>query len=112
MEEAYRRSGFAGGLNYYRNIDRNWELMAPYADQAIRCPTLFIAGTKDNALARASRDELDRMMAPRVPGLQMELLEGYGHWIQQEAPEAVNEAMLNFLARTTSDSGDDVFRSG
>ncbi|MFC4257857.1 alpha/beta fold hydrolase [Marinobacter lacisalsi] len=100
MEETFRRSGFAGGLHYYRNIDRNWELMAPYADQKIRCPTLFIAGTRDNVLARAGRDELDQMMTPRVPDLRMELLDGYGHWIQQEAPEAVSKAIVHFLADT------------
>lgn len=109
VEQTYRRSGFAGGLNYYRNIDRNWELMAPYADQAIRCPTLFVAGTRDNALAKAGRDELEQMMAPRVPDLRMELLEGYGHWIQQEAPEAVNKAILNFLSGTTPRANDEIF---
>lgn len=109
VENTFRRSGFAGGLNYYRNIDRNWELMAPYADQVIRCPTLFLAGTRDNALARADREELERIMAPRVPDLRMELLDGYGHWIQQEAPEAVTEAILNFLAGTTPRADDGIF---
>ena len=101
LEQAFRRSGFAGGLNYYRNLDRNWELMAPYADQPIRCPTLFLAGTRDNVLAGDDRDELERIMAPRIPRLTIELLDGFGHWIQQEAPETINRAVLGFLASTT-----------
>ena len=45
--EAYRKSGFRGGLNWYRNIDRNWELTAPWQGAQIHQPSLFIAGSKD-----------------------------------------------------------------
>jgi len=49
MAEAYRRTGFRGGLNYYRNIDRNWVLLAPWQGALIHQPALFIAGTRDPA---------------------------------------------------------------
>lgn len=109
VEQAYRHSGFEGGLNYYRNLDRNWELMAPYADQAIDCPTLFIAGSRDNVLARDGQPELEAMMAPRIPRLRIRLLEGYGHWIQQEAPDTVNDAIVSFLAETDPRANEAVF---
>ena len=50
---AYRHSGFRGGLNWYRNIDRNWELLAPWQDAAIRQPVLFIAGSEDGVISIA-----------------------------------------------------------
>ena len=51
MVAAYRRTGFRGGLNYYRNIDRNWELLAPWQGAKIRQPAMFIAGTRDVVIA-------------------------------------------------------------
>ncbi len=48
--EAYRKSGFRGGLNWYRNIDRNWELTAPWQGAQIHQPSLFIAGSKDSVI--------------------------------------------------------------
>ena len=53
--EAYRKSGFRGGLNWYRNLDRNWELTAPWQDAQIHQPSLFIAGSKDSAHHRPDR---------------------------------------------------------
>ena len=50
MPTTYRRTGFRGGLNWYRNIERNWELMAPFAGARIRVPGLFIAGKRDPVL--------------------------------------------------------------
>ena len=48
--EAYGKSGFRGGLNWYRNIDRNWELTAPWQGAQIRQPSLFIAGSNDSVI--------------------------------------------------------------
>ena len=47
----FRRSGFRGPLNYYRNIDRNWELMAAFADVKVTVPALFVAGDHDMVMA-------------------------------------------------------------
>lgn len=97
MADEYRRSGFRGGLNYYRNIDRNWALCAPWQDAAISTPALFIAGTRDPVITGFGRHALDAL--PRnVPGLRRTLLiEGAGHWIQQERPAEVNAALIAFV---------------
>jgi pimeloyl-ACP methyl ester carboxylesterase len=98
FSEAYRNSGFRGGLNWYRNIDRNWELTAPWQDAQIHQPSLFIAGSKDaviTGLIGAKRvNELERVL----PQLKRKLIiEGAGHWIQQERPDEVNAALIAFL---------------
>ena len=98
--EAYRKSGFRGGLNWYRNIDRNWELTAPFDGAIITQPALFIAGSLDaiitGSLGRYALEELENV----VPNLEGKLLvEGAGHWVQQERPDEVNAALVSF-ART------------
>jgi pimeloyl-ACP methyl ester carboxylesterase len=100
--ETYRNSGFRGGLNWYRNIDRNWDLTAPWQDAQISQPSLFIAGAKDaviTGLIGAKRvNELERVL----PNLTRKLIiDGAGHWIQQERPEEVNAALIAFLRQTT-----------
>jgi len=99
MVAAFRQSGFRGGLNFYRNLDRNWALTAPWEGAAVRQPALFVAGTKDPViLSPFGRQALEAMPA-RVPGLTKSvLIEGAGHWIQQERPEEVTRALLTFLA--------------
>jgi pimeloyl-ACP methyl ester carboxylesterase len=98
--DEYRRSGFRGGLNWYRNIDRNWALTAPWHGAVIAQPALFIAGTNDAVITGSmGRRALDEMQDV-VPNLQRKLLiEGAGHWIQQERPDDVNAALIEF-ART------------
>jgi pimeloyl-ACP methyl ester carboxylesterase len=98
FSEAYRKSGFRGGLNWYHNIDRNWELTAPWQGAQIHQPSLFIAGSKDaviTGLIGAKRvNELERVL----PCLKQKLIiEGAGHWIQQERPDEVNAALIAFL---------------
>ena len=93
----YARTGFRGGLNWYRNIDRNWELTAPWHDAKIMQPALFIAGTRDavitGSIGQRALDEMDNV----VPNLRGKiLLEGAGHWIQQERPAEVNAALIEF----------------
>ncbi|MFI6318001.1 alpha/beta fold hydrolase [Nonomuraea sp. NPDC050556] len=92
--EAFTRTGFTGGINWYRNIDRNWDLMADYDGARITVPALFIGGTADPTL----RTERVAKLAEWVPDLRgAVLLEGAGHWIQQERPDEVNAALLTFL---------------
>ena len=93
--EAFTRTGFTGGLNWYRNIDRNWEQWAPFAERRIEPPALFLTGELDNVRSF--------MPAEAMQGWVTDLREqivvpGAGHWVQQEAPEAVNAALLGFLA--------------
>ncbi len=96
--EEFSRTGFTGGINYYRNIDRNWELTAEVSNNPIEIPTLFIAGDQDNVIGNADREKLIKIMTPLVPNLEdVILLPGIGHWVQQEAAMEVNAAMLGFL---------------
>src|SRR3954471_6099648 len=89
----YERTGFRGGLNWYRDIDRNWELTRPYDDRNIEMPALFMAGTRDSTMKWMSPD----VMNGRVTDLRTELVEGAGHWLQQERPDEVNRALLALL---------------
>lgn len=95
--DTFRQSGFRGGVNYYRNFDRNYTLLQE-TDPVISQPALFIAGSQDLVVAGMSPDTIDQRMRPFVPGLRhIEWIEGGGHWIQQEYPEACNLALLKFL---------------
>lgn len=88
---------FAGGLNSYRVADRNWELGEKYADSNITQPALFIAGAEDVVLKLLPPEALT-IMRRRVPELrEVVLVPGAGHFVMQEAPEAVNAALLGFL---------------
>jgi pimeloyl-ACP methyl ester carboxylesterase len=88
---------FIGGLNSYRMADRNWELGARYADANITQPALFIAGAADVVLQMIPANALE-VMRRRVPDLRgVVLVPGAGHFVQQEKPQAVNAALLEFL---------------
>ena len=90
----FRRTGFTGGLNWYRNFDRNWELMAPFADAGIGVPSFFIGGTADPVLKMVPVDVQGPWLNDHRGTV---LVDGAGHWVQQEAPRLVNEAILAFL---------------
>jgi pimeloyl-ACP methyl ester carboxylesterase len=94
----YRRTGFRGGLNWYRNFDRNWELTAAFAGVTIRQPALFIAGAYD-AVIRGPMGEAALAQMPQVaPGLRRQvLIPGAGHWVNQERPDEVNAELIRFL---------------
>jgi pimeloyl-ACP methyl ester carboxylesterase len=94
----FTRTGFRGGLNWYRNIDRNWELLAPYAGALVTVPALYVAGDRDLVVRFPGMDQLIPNLAKFVPKLQRTvMLPGCGHWTQQERAAEVNTAMLEFL---------------
>jgi pimeloyl-ACP methyl ester carboxylesterase len=94
----FARAGFRGGLNWYRNIDRNWELLAPWAGAPVTVPALYVAGERDLVLAFRGVDQLLPALSRLVPNLRRTLiLPGCGHWTQQERPTEVNAALLEFL---------------
>jgi pimeloyl-ACP methyl ester carboxylesterase len=96
--EAYKNSGFRGGLNWYRNIDRNWDLTAPWQDAQIHQPSMFIAGSKDSVITGLIGAKRVLDMERVLPNLKQKLIiDGAGHWIQQERPEEVNAALVRFL---------------
>jgi pimeloyl-ACP methyl ester carboxylesterase len=94
----FARAGFRGGLNWYRNIDRNWELLAAWGGAKVTVPALFVAGDRDLVIAFRGMDQLIPALERFVPQLQETIiLPGCGHWTQQERPVEVNAAMLRFL---------------
>lgn len=95
----FESAGFRGGVNYYRNFERNWELMADRSDFTIKVPSVFIAGSRDVVIAGANAPALTALMQPLIPDLRgVILVPEKGHWIQQEDPDATNQALLEFLS--------------
>jgi pimeloyl-ACP methyl ester carboxylesterase len=93
--EAFERTGFTGGLNWYRNIDRNWELTEAVAERHVQAPAMFLTGELDPV----RRFMPAEAMSGWVLDLRSEVVvPGAGHWVQQQAPEAVNAALLDFIA--------------
>lgn len=99
-EAEFKASGFRGPLNRYRNHERDYEWLKPMQGKQLEQPCLFIGGSRDPAttLFGAVPDPvaLMRMFAPRVEG---HVLEGVGHWTQQERPEEVNALLIDWLKR-------------
>jgi pimeloyl-ACP methyl ester carboxylesterase len=94
----FKRTGFRGGLNWYRNIDRNWELLAPFAGMKVTVPALYIAGDRDMVVAFRNMDRVIANLTDHVPQLRGSImLPGCGHWTQQERAPEVNAAMIDFL---------------
>jgi epoxide hydrolase A/B len=94
----FERTGFSGGLNWYRNMDRNWELLAPFQGAQIQVPALFIAGERDLVLHFSGVDQVLADMAFAIPKLwPVCRLPGCGHWTQQERPREVNARLIEFL---------------
>jgi len=95
--ETYKRSGYRGGLNWYRNIDRNWELSGGWERMKVQQPALFIAGSNDGVIKGFMAKPLEELPTT-VPGLKKTLiLPDSGHWIQQQRPAEVNAAILEFV---------------
>lgn len=92
--EAFRKGGINGPLNFYRNIDRNWETSEHLADRAVECPCLVVMTDKDPVLPPHLAEGTERWL----PNLRRELITDCGHWTQQEKPEEVNRLLLDFLA--------------
>jgi pimeloyl-ACP methyl ester carboxylesterase len=94
----FARTGFRGGLNWYRNIDRNWELLAPFAKAKVTVPALYVAGDRDLVVAFRGMDKVIANLTNDVPRLRGKIiLPGCGHWTQQERAAEVNAAMIDFL---------------
>ena len=90
----FSRTGFTGGLNWYRNFDRNWETTPELAGAKISVPCLFIGGSADPVLSFTRRDRAAQV----ITGPYREvMIDGAGHWLQQERPDEVNAHLLHFL---------------
>lgn len=92
----FQRTGFRGGLNWYRNLDRTWELTAPWTGAKVTVPALFITGERD--VVRTFMGPAIENIKQSVPNLKgMVVIPGSGHWNQQEYPAETTKAMLDFL---------------
>ncbi|MFI9235235.1 alpha/beta fold hydrolase [Streptomyces sp. NPDC053079] len=97
---------FTGGLNWYRNLDRNWELLAAFHDRGIDVPALYMAGDRDLVRSFPGMDDLLGSLHRTTPKLHDNVtLPGCGHWTQQERPDEVNAALLDFLAQLPAAKG-------
>jgi pimeloyl-ACP methyl ester carboxylesterase len=93
----FERTGFTGGLNRYRNVDRDWEDLSAFRGRPIEVPALFIGGDRDGpTIWGAPSIERFPQTLPRLH--RSIILTGCGHWTQQERPGEVNETLLDFLA--------------
>lgn len=95
VEQMRPRGAITPALEYYRNMDRNWELAAGFDDRKITVPSLMISASGDPVLP----PELADGMEERVPDLEKVVIEDCGHWIQQEQPERTTRHILRFLER-------------
>jgi pimeloyl-ACP methyl ester carboxylesterase len=94
----FEMAGFRGGVNYYRNFHRNWEITENLEGVRVTVPTLFVAGEGDVVIAGATQEALDNSMSRVADDLWgVVLIPDIGHWVQQEAPQETNAAMLEFL---------------
>jgi pimeloyl-ACP methyl ester carboxylesterase len=92
---AFECSGFTGGINWYRNLDRNWERTPHLAGARIDVPSLMITAELDPVL----RPEMAEQMRGFVGDLEIVMIPGCGHWTQQEKPDELNRIMIDWLRR-------------
>ncbi len=85
---AFKKSGFTGGINWYRNLDRNWQLLAD-VNPIIKHPALMVYGNYDMIPKSEKLSEF-------VPNVNVASLD-CGHWIQQELPQETNQLILKWL---------------
>jgi pimeloyl-ACP methyl ester carboxylesterase len=98
--EEFTRTGFTGGINWYRNFDRNWELTEHLAGAKVTAPSLFVGGALDPVLMMTPPGVGDADLADHRGNV---IVDGAGHWVQQEKPDEVNAALLGFLADVHDD---------
>jgi pimeloyl-ACP methyl ester carboxylesterase len=91
----FTRTGFTGPINWYRNFDRNWELTPQLADARVEVPSLFIGGALDPVLLLSPPAFGEAFLTDHRGTV---LVEGAGHWVQQQSPAEVNAALLDFIA--------------
>ncbi|MFJ7904146.1 alpha/beta fold hydrolase [Streptomyces sp. NPDC096198] len=93
----FERSGMTGALNRYRNMDRDWEDLASFDGAPLPQPSLFIGGSQDASTTWLA--DAIKAYPVTLPGLvSSHILDGCGHWIQQERPAEVNRLLTEWLA--------------
>ena len=95
--DAYKQSGFTGGINLYRNIDRNWEIMKT-RDPVIRHPALWVGAACDIFLPPDGADNIEKI----VPNVEKHVIPDCGHWVMWERPTELNALLVDWLLRKMS----------
>ncbi|WP_326835263.1 alpha/beta hydrolase [Amycolatopsis rhabdoformis] len=98
MVATFEETGFTSFLNWYRNLDRNWEQLAAWHDAKITPPSFFVTATRDLIPAAAGPGFIERLPEVLSDLRGVLNLEGGGHWMQLERPAEVRDALLGFLA--------------
>jgi len=93
--EAFQRTGFTGGINWYRNFTRNWERSEGLASRIDNLPCLMITAENDAVLTPAMAEHMPAF----IGDLETHMVAGSGHWTQQEKPDEVNRLMLDWLTK-------------
>ena len=93
--DTFARTGFTGGINWYRNLDRNWETTPALDNARIEVPSLMVTAEWDAVL----RPELAEPMRAFVPDLEIHMIPACGHWTPQEKPAELNAVMIDWLRR-------------
>lgn len=96
----FERTGLTGGFNRYRNVERDWAELAPWRGAPIEVPALFIGGDRDGP-TQLGRRAIERFESSLPRLTRSEILEGCGHWTQQERPDDVNRLLLDFITTLT-----------
>jgi len=89
--DTFKQSGFTGGINWYRNMTRNWERSADL-DHTVRVPALMMMAENDAILPPSAADGMEKI----VPDLEKYLVRDSGHWTQQEKPEIVSGKIIQW----------------
>ncbi|MGY3605422.1 alpha/beta hydrolase [Bradyrhizobium sp. Leo121] len=92
--DAFTKTGFTGGINWYRNMSRNWQ-RSEGLDHIVRVPSLMIMAENDAVLPPSSADGMDKL----IPDLEKYLVKDSGHWTQQEKPEEVSAKLIEWRRR-------------
>jgi pimeloyl-ACP methyl ester carboxylesterase len=96
--DTYTKTGFTGGINWYRNIDRNWELTKDIEYQ-VKVPSLYVGAENDVVLPPSSANGMEQM----IGDLEKRTIADCGHWTQQEKPEEFNRIVIDWLNRKFGD---------
>ena len=92
--DTFTKTGFTGGINWYRNMTRNWQRSADI-DQIVHVPSLMIMAENDMVLPPSAADGMENL----IPDLEKYLVKGSGHWTQQEKPEEVSNKLIEWRKR-------------
>lgn len=97
--DSFSKTGFTPALNYYRNMNRTWELCAPWAGKGVSVPALVIIGDEDLTIGSAKPYLESPLFKAHIPNGEYKILPGVGHFLQEEASQTINESIIQYLKK-------------